>query len=446
MSCIICADTFNKSKRKQVTCPYCPAKICLECHKQYLMSTTEPAHCMDCRTAWSSEVCFILLPKSFQHEYSVRRAELCVAQEKNLLPETMLQIQRERIHLDMKRHTHIISTASNTLDSRVSGMIPAPNNPGVVTHDRLALIEKNIAEYKALKQEYDRLTSPGFVDQAGGVVDVDADDDHKEQFHVYLPCPYDGCKGFTGRGGTCGLCSKKVCLACRMPKNEDHTCSPDDVASVSLLKKDCKPCPKCRVMIHRYEGCPQMFCTQCHAKFSWNTGEILKDIHNPHLTEWLLNHGGRGIPEGAACGVVITYSAFPKEAHHVVDTYYNHAMHIQRYVIPSLRRSIEPIHASLRLKYLLSTIDEAGWVNEIRLYNLKSERTQEIIQVLEMFHDVVLRGLSSVHTKTSSWQDVKILLSEVTASMNSKLDGIHKQYNIVVYKYKWSPREVFDFQ
>jgi len=449
MSCSVCADTFNKTIRKQITCPYCPEEICVGCHKRYLMDTTEPAHCMSCRTAWSSEVCFTLFPKTFQHEYSVRRAELCVAQEKNLLPETMVQLQRERLHKDMKRCVRNISHSSNSLEYRVTELIPGPNAPGVLTSDRLATIEENIAAYKEHKREYDSLCSPGFVDLDEGAGTVGADEPEERSQTVYLPCPYDGCKGFTTRGGTCGLCEKKVCLSCRMPKGDDHTCSPDDVASVELMRKDCKPCPKCRAMIHRWEGCPQMFCTVCHAKFNWNTGELLKNIHNPHLTEWMLTHGGRGSTEGTACGVVVTYAAFPQEARKMVEVYYNHAQHLQRYVIPDLRRVTEPVHASLRRKYLQSVIDEKEWINELRLYNRKAERTQEIIQVLEMFHDVVYRGLSSVQEKTAPWEDIKILLKEVTESMNTKLDAIHDQYNIVVYKYKWVPRDrysLFDFE
>lgn len=437
MACTVCVEGFNKTNRKRVICPYCPAEICVGCHKRYLMGTVEPAHCMSCNTAWSSEVCFSLLPKSFQHDYSVRRAELCVAQEKNLLPETMIQLQRERLHLTLCNHTRIIEQAGNSLDYRVRELNPVPNTSGQLTFDQLDLIEKNIAAYRESKREYDRLCCPGFVDHIGKAgVEAPVEENTPQ---VYLPCPYDNCKGFTTRGGTCGLCEKKVCLSCRMPKDADHVCAPEDVASVELLKKDCRPCPKCRAMIHRYDGCPQMFCTVCHAKFDWNTGELLKKIHNPHLTEWLLTHGGREQSE-AVCGIMITYSAFPSDAERIVAEYYNHALHVQRYVIPDLRRVIEPVHASLRRKYLQSKLDEKAWVNELRLYNRKVERTQEIIQVLEMFHDVTLRGLASVQNRTATWEDVKVLLRDVTDSMNTKLDAIGKQYNIVVYKHKWVPR------
>lgn len=446
MSCVVCTESFNKTLRKPVTCPYCPAKICMVCHKRYLLDTTEPAHCMSCRTAWSSEVCFNLLPKSFQHEYSVRRAELCVAQEKNLLPETMVQLQRERLHSDMKRHVRKIGLHSNNLVNRVFALTPGPTS--VSTSDLLTAIEENILAYKQLKHDYDGMCIPRFVERSEGVGAGAADTVETEDIvqTMYLPCPYDGCKGFTTRGGTCGLCSKKVCMSCRMPKGDDHTCSADDVASIELMRKDCKPCPKCRAMIHRWVGCPQMFCTVCHAKFNWNTGELLKNIHNPHLTEWMLTHGMQGDTD---CGIFVSYDAFPEEARRLVGDYYNQAHHIRRFVIPGLRNDIEPVHEPLRRKYLQSVINEKTWVNLMRLYNRKAERTQEIIQVLEMFQDVVLRGLNSVHAKKATWEDIKVLLCEVTKSMNSKLDAIHVQYNIVVYKYKWVPQEsrsLFDFE
>lgn len=49
-----------------------------------------------------------------------------------------------------------------------------------------------------------------------------------------------------------------------------------------------RPCPTCFVPIYKISGCDQMFCTECHAKFSWRTGKVVKGLfHNPHFFEWI---------------------------------------------------------------------------------------------------------------------------------------------------------------
>jgi ribosomal protein S27AE len=70
-------------------------------------------------------------------------------------------------------------------------------------------------------------------------------------------------------------------------KDEDHVCNPDTVKTMQLIKRDSKSCPKCGIMIHRTDGCAQMWCTSCHCTFNWRTGEIETGrIHNPHYIQF----------------------------------------------------------------------------------------------------------------------------------------------------------------
>ena len=63
-----------------------------------------------------------------------------------------------------------------------------------------------------------------------------------------------------------------------------------------MLAKDSKPCPKCQSLIFKINGCDQMWCTQCHTAFSWKTGKLEKNIHNPHFYEWQRKNGGGAAP------------------------------------------------------------------------------------------------------------------------------------------------------
>ena len=89
---------------------------------------------------------------------------------------------------------------------------------------------------------------------------------------------------------TCGICGCTVCKKCReIIKNDSHQCDAQTIASIRAILNDAHPCPKCATPISKISGCDQMFCTQCHATFSWNTGAIITHrIHNPHYFEWLL--------------------------------------------------------------------------------------------------------------------------------------------------------------
>jgi len=113
-------------------------------------------------------------------------------------------------------------------------------------------------------------------------------------------CPKNECQGFLSQNLKCEICSSWVCSDCREIKgttrDAEHTCNPEILESVRLLEEDTKACPKCSSMIYKIEGCSQMFCTECHTAFNWNTLHIENGvIHNPHYFEWLRsqnnNHG-----------------------------------------------------------------------------------------------------------------------------------------------------------
>ena len=100
----------------------------------------------------------------------------------------------------------------------------------------------------------------------------------------------DSCKrvSCTGRrvDGVCNICNCKECDTCGEYLVSNHTCNPDFVVTHTLLKQDTKPCPRCTIRISKTEGCNDMFCTNCKAKFSWRTGEFRADGHNPHQEEY----------------------------------------------------------------------------------------------------------------------------------------------------------------
>ena len=113
-------------------------------------------------------------------------------------------------------------------------------------------------------------------------------------------CAHPDCNGFVSSAWKCATCDKYTCSQCREPKNNrddaEHVCNPDTVASVALLKTSTKPCPSCKVLVHKTEGCDQMFCTQCKRLWSWNTGKFETRGHNPHYLQWMRENHPSGMP------------------------------------------------------------------------------------------------------------------------------------------------------
>ena len=58
-------------------------------------------------------------------------------------------------------------------------------------------------------------------------------------------------------------------------------------------------------MIHKTEGCNQMYCVMCHTAFDWNSLRIITGvIHNPHYFEYLNRQPGQAprTPGDLVCG------------------------------------------------------------------------------------------------------------------------------------------------
>jgi len=123
------------------------------------------------------------------------------------------------------------------------------------------------------------------------------------------PCPRSECAGFLNERHVCGICDARVCERCHSllssatdaalsSTETEHVCKAEDVASVALVRRETKACPRCSARVFKTGGCDQMFCTACNTSFSWRTLDIVtQGIHNPHYFEWLFRTGGRGDEE-----------------------------------------------------------------------------------------------------------------------------------------------------
>jgi hypothetical protein len=118
-----------------------------------------------------------------------------------------------------------------------------------------------------------------------------------------MPCPVQECLGYMSTRYICGLCRHRICPDCHDPMQPEHVCDPGKVETITLIRREGKPCPKCGTIICKIDGCDQMWCIQCKTAFSWRTGQVETGrIHNPEYFRWMREHGQQ-LPD--ACNPIL---------------------------------------------------------------------------------------------------------------------------------------------
>jgi hypothetical protein len=217
----------------------------------------------------------------------------------------------------------------------------------------------------------------------------------------YFPCPDQECRGFVSvTNWKCAICNIQVCEHC-LEKNNcsqlEHTCNPDTVETIKLMKSDSKNCPKCMALIYRISGCPQMFCTMCHTAFDWVTGNIVDrgHLHNPHYFEYLRTHANANLPEVQECGAHIGYSSFlrryPKAGKdNVLAKIYAVISHLEHHYLPRINPGdARDANRDLRVKYLLKEINEDSFKSELHRREKAREKKEEIYGIVSTFVEVI---------------------------------------------------------
>lgn len=237
MSCVICAETFNKSNRLMVKCR-CDFECCRSCIKTYLLDKVSDACCMECKVSWDRKFMVDNFEKSFiNKEYKINRENVLFEREMGMLESTQCFVERE-IKLEKLN----------------------------VEMDELRIKLSNLSyEFSVLKENVNVIERKKFVRK----------------------CPNNNCHGFLNTQLKCEMCECKVCSECREIKGNVHICNEEILMNVKFLEKDSKGCPKCSSLISKVSGCDQMYCIECHTAFSWNTLKIENGvIHNPHFFDY----------------------------------------------------------------------------------------------------------------------------------------------------------------
>ena len=256
--CSICIEPYNKRTRTPIKCPYCEYTACRTCYQTYMMGETI-TNCMnpECKKEWTLH----FLRNSFTNTFintdlKNHREDVLFQQEVALLPATQPFVEREIERENIRKEI-------------------------AEKHKEIAALSQ---EVEALWRNYSNVSNTTITRPANRVEFV-------------RNCPASDCRGFLSTQWKCGICSNWTCPTCHEVKGQDrnaeHTCDPSNVATAELLAQDTRHCPKCATPIFKIDGCDQMWCTQCQTGFSWRTGRIETNVHNPHYFEWLRRTRGQ---------------------------------------------------------------------------------------------------------------------------------------------------------
>ena len=443
-TCNICCEIFNKSVHIPVECMFCKYKSCRKCCETYILSESI-VKCMnaECGKEWTRK----FIRDSFTYTFIAGplkkwREELLFQRERALLPATQPYIQAINRIKD--------------IDQQVLKHLKEISN-----------INRQISR---LKRESYRLTAnPLTILNMNNEPDV-SENEKKERRNFTKPCPVDECRGFLSSQWKCGTCNTWTCPDCHciigIDKETAHTCDPNDIESAKLIKMDTKPCPKCAVPIYKTDGCDQMWCTQCHIAFSWRTGIIEKNIHNPHYYEWLRRTEG-SVPrnpldfacrenqlDGTITRTIMNMMKIKKMNLNAATLYLScvdkisqmerNTLHHRNVTIPRLQAfDYEKNNRELRIDYMMKEIDEDCMKILLQRAEKKTLKETEIREVLQMVcntaEDVIFRFFRYVEnlpTNCEVWNDD--ILKEMDTMLeyaNECTEDICRTYNCKLYPF-----------
>lgn len=409
--CQICGEVINKSTRLLVECPYCKFDCCRTCCETYVLNEST-VKCMspECAKEWTRkhirDIFTLVFINGALREH---REKVLFDKERALLPATQPIIEGKIIAKNIDKEIHVLQRQISELNTRVS----------------LLYNERN----KALNRK-----------------------SNNERAAFVRACPDEDCRGFLSSQWKCGICEKWTCPECHIIKGYTrdamHTCNPDDVATAQLLAADTKPCPQCGTGIFKIDGCDQMWCTQCHTAFSWRTGRIEKNIHNPHYFEWQRRNGGEvpRNPNDVVCGRNLDHYLYDTFAR-LFRGYYSkcgnmrtvasridntirwgiHLLQVERPNPPNYERRNE----DLRVQYLMKEITEAEMRLLLQRDDKRYHRNQELVEVYTLLAntvtDILYRFYDDLNNRKS---EVPIEnRPDIDISMLSEIDRIVEYAN-----------------
>ena len=411
-TCTICAEKYNLTTRHAVPCEYCTFIACHKCTATYLLSQPIP-RCMNngCQRAWTRKHMTKYLSPTFRgREFKQHNENILFEKESAYFQDTQLEIEDDIRNEKLTRRLY-------------------------------ELERKRLQEYNRIREEYE-------VKMNEVRNEMKPQADKKERTQFVQKCIYDNCNGFMSSQWKCGLCERYACSKCQKAKESyddpNHTCNPDDIASVDAIRRETKPCPKCHTKIYKIHGCDQMWCTNCRTPFSWIHGTVINGpLHNPHYHEYLAargqinndNHHGMNNECGMAVPDSLSYTnrnrierilsdeSYRLRKKNLLDLCRNiqHVafVEVNNYQIPTNELSI---NREDRKSFLRNEVDEADFKKSILKKYKENQKNIEMRQIMEMVRD----ALSAIYVRMADYLHVihEVQYPTYTPYTQSNIDAL----------------------
>jgi hypothetical protein len=443
VSCAICIEPFNKTIRKRITCENCEIDICAKCIKRYLYENLQQPCCMQCRTQYSTHFLDTNFSKKFRKETLQKiRDVVLVEREKQFLPQLMhradsyikYSVIKKEIASLWSQH-YKMTTEKNHLKQEMYNVITASHydeqKVQEVKHG-IVMLEADIVQlYEDIKKLQVEEIKYSNAYRHGVPLDVES----------VVPCITANCNGYLDNEYHCRLCCVDVCKVCHKVLTENHECLAEDIETVKAIKNDTHPCPNCQTRIYKIDGCDQIFCTQCHTAFSWETGRIETGrIHNPHYFQWIRTRNLQ-VPREAGdvpCGGFPHFRIIEKKLIELQTSIaciiyvreilkfgkWVETREVSKYPVVAGRNKDMDLYS---IQYLAGDMTEKHWKKILYDQEVMREVNTEKRLLLDMLLAVLIDYMNSIHTM-SSHNEVNDMLCE--------LDEFRKYYNSSVEKLK----------
>ena len=414
IECPICCLNYNKSKRIKITCNnyidnknVCNYSCCRLCMITYFKtSNINIPHCMCCKKKWSYD--FLInnfTQKWIKEDY------------KNMRKIVLFEIEKSKM-------IHDQDTAKRYKN------IPNLKKENKELHNQIRLLYDKIDYNEFMIRHGRNMTEPN-----------DRRSKNKPKKTFIRKCIMPDCNGFLSTKWKCSLCDINVCNNCFEIKNNNHICDKKVLENIQLIIKDTKPCPSCGEMIHKIDGCDQMWCPLCKSAWSWRSGIIVTGkIHNPHYYEYQRQINNGEIPrdiDDIVCGGLPRWNYY---RHKIEDKYilnnieiiYRNILHFQDIYILPLRRDIDYLNNNKRLRvyFMLGEIEEIYFKNELIKKDRQLNKNISILQVYELYNNIIIENLINMYNKPDNIINYIHLSHEVRRYSNKLLADISIKYNL----------------
>lgn len=474
--CPICITSYTSSVRQKITCAFCPSAACRSCTQQFLLSSLSEPSCYTCKREWNREFLDLNFTMAFRKgPLKLHRRKVLVDREKSLLPSMQIYVEATVVRNKTWSEIHQIAPKLNEAQmekTRLDRFFQASTSEEEFNERKNQLLPV-MARYDDLNLQI-RIKRSIYDQQTAFLEGRSSAKIPARQF--IMKCPgsssagVEPCRGFLSTQWKCGTCQLFYCHDCHgligTVKELPHTCDPAAKATAAMIQKETKPCPKCGIRITKIDGCDQMWCTECHTAFSWNTGQIITHrIHNPHFYEYQRRMNNGAIPREVGdipCGGLPDYYAISRaltmyqrastissvdqrkdmlQTSHINRIYYIHRSlmdltDVRLLQYPYVR--VANVNRDLDVQYLMGHITQEEWAKHLEQGETKFERKKEIGQVLQTLTHVGAEKMTEIsnllQTPGNSKRIIALIdeLDHLREFSNEALRQRGKQMGIVV--------------